>query len=469
MKQIFRIIAGLLLLIALLSSCSSKHRHRTNDSDTSFIKGKVIEVVKCRYDATQSYALYLPPNYDKNKKWPVIYMFDPHGTGYLPLKKYSSIAEKFGYILIGSNNSKNGLQMNTIKAGFDTIYSDSHRKFNINDGAIYAAGFSGGSRVASNLATYGKIKSVIGCGAAMSKTDASSANKFGYFGIVGNEDFNLTEMLAIKEVIDKTSTPHCFTVFDGKHEWPPDSIMQQAFLWIDLMAIKNKIKNADFTVADTFYNKWSKEFEQIKTSDPYNAYFLCEKIISFFGDVKDVSTFKTALAELKSNTTVISAIAKQKTISGKESSLQTEYAVAVNDKDTAWWKQQVTLFNQQIKSSSDKSNAQMYKRVLNYISLVAYMNASSAIKTNNIETAFKYVKIYSLVDPENPEHAYLKAMLLMKKGKLPDAMASLENAAKLGFTESGRLENDTVMDRLRSKDKYPEILNIIKNNATKKK
>jgi hypothetical protein len=469
MKQILRIITGFFLLLVFLLSCSSKHRHRANDSDTSFVKGKVTEVVKCSFDATQNYALYLPLTYDKNKKWPVVYMFDPHGKGSLPLNKYSSIAEKFGYILIGSNNSKNGLPMNTIKAIFDTLYNDTYRRFSIDDNSVYAAGFSGGSRVASNLATYGKIKSVIGCGAAMSSTDASSVNKFGYFGIVGNEDFNLTEMLAIKEVLDKTLTPHCFAIFNGKHEWPPDSLMQQAFLWIDLQAMKKKIKDADYSIADTFYNKWTKEFENIKTNDPYNSYILCEKIISFFDGIKDVATLKTSLEELKKNATVTAAIEKQKNTAVMESSLQTEYATAMNTKDTSWWKQQVALMDIQTKFVSDKSSAQMYKRVLNYLSLVAYMNASSALKANNFETAFKYVKIYSLVDPENPEHAYLKATLLMKKGKLTDAILSLEKAAQLGFAEPGRLASDTVMDRLRSQEKYSRILDSIKINATKEK
>ncbi|MFH0866916.1 MAG: hypothetical protein V1904_12025 [Bacteroidota bacterium] len=469
MRTFFKAVTLFFLFETLFVSCSSKHRHHSNDSDTSFVKGKVTELIKCRYDATQSYALYLPASYDKNKKWPIVYMFDPHGKGSLPLKKYSSIAEKFGYILIGSNNSKNGLSMNMIKIIFDTLYSDSHRKFSIDDMAVYAAGFSGGSRVASNLATYGKIKSVIGCGAAMSSTDANSANKFGYFGIVGNEDFNLTEMLAIKDVLDKTATPHCFTIFNGKHEWPPDSVMQQAFLWTDIQAMKKKIKDADYSIADTFYYKWTKEFEQIKTTDQYDAYLLCEKIISFFDGIKDVTTFKTILEELKKNATVITAIEKQKIISVKESLLRAEYTVAMNDKDTTWWKQQVAMINQQIKKASEKSTAQMYKRILNYLSLVAYMNASSTIKANNFDTAFKYVEIYSLVDPGNPEHAYLKASLLMKKGKLSDALASLENAAQLGFAESDRLERDTVMDRLRSLEKYSEILDSIKSNVDKEK
>lgn len=457
-----------IIIVFSVFSCSSKHHHGADSLDTVLVKGKVTDVIKCRYDITQSYALYLPSNYDKNKKWPVVYMFDPHAKGSYPLTKYSSIAEKFGYILIGSNNSQNGLSFDIIKTFFDTLFSDTHRKLSIDDNFVYAAGFSGGSRVASSLATFGKIKSVIACGAGMSGNEANSAT-FGYYGMVGNEDFNQNEMLALREILPKKSIPYCFDTFDGKHEWPPDSLMDKAFLWIEMQSEKNKLKPINNSLINPVYEKWEKEFAILKTKDAYNAYLLCEKIISFFDGIKDVSVYKKSLEELKNNSKYIAAVEKQKIISEKETLLQSEYAAAVSEKDTSWWKGQVALINNQIKTNADNPVAKMYKRLLNYLSLVAYMNANNSIKTNDIETAFGYVKIYSLVDPENPEYAYLKATLLMKKGKITDALLSLENAAKLGFSEASRLESDTVMDRLRADEKYSKILEEIKMNSTKEK
>ncbi|HNW98630.1 MAG TPA: hypothetical protein PKK00_09505 [Bacteroidales bacterium] len=457
-----------IIIVFSVFSCSSKHHHGADSLDTVLVKGKVTDVIKCRYDVTQSYALYLPSNYDKNKKWPVVYMFDPHAKGAYPLTKYSAIAEKFGYILIGSNNSQNGVQFNVIKNFFDTLYSDSHRKFSIDDNFIYAAGFSGGSRVASNLAVYGKIKSVIACGAGMSGNEVNSAN-FGYYGIAGNEDFNQNEMFALKEILPQKSIPYCFDTFDGKHEWPPDSIMEQAFLWLKLQAVKNKLIIADTTEINPVFKKWEKEFIELKSKNICKAYQLCEKMISFFDGIKDVSAYKKSLEELKKNPSYIAAIQKQKTISEKEIKLQSDYAVAIGEKDTLWWKKQVTLINQQIKTNADKDERVMYKRLLNYLSLVAYMNTNNAMKMNDYETAYRYVIIYSLVDPENTDCAYFKTVILMKKGKIPEALLSLENAARLGFSDAGKLESDTIMDRLRTQEKYSKIIEEIKMNSTKEK
>ena len=38
--------------------------------------GQLVEKVTCAREPNQSYALYLPRNYDKSRKWPVLYAFD---------------------------------------------------------------------------------------------------------------------------------------------------------------------------------------------------------------------------------------------------------------------------------------------------------------------------------------------------------------------------------------------------------
>lgn len=108
----------------------------------------------------------------------------------------------------------------------------------------------------------------------------------------------------------------------------------------------------------------------------------------------------------------------------------------------------------------------MYKRVLNYLSLAAYMNASGTLNAGQFDQTLKFNTIYALVDPENPEHAYISAILSMKRGKQAEAITFLEEAANLGFIDAERLESDTVMSSLKQQEKYSEILETIKNNVT---
>src|SRR5690242_472801 len=74
----------------------------------SIPKGQVVERIEARNDSSQSYALYLPSNYTPSRKWPVLYAFDPGARGRTPVERFKAAAEKYGWIVVGSNNSRNG-------------------------------------------------------------------------------------------------------------------------------------------------------------------------------------------------------------------------------------------------------------------------------------------------------------------------------------------------------------------------
>ena len=69
--------------------------------------GRVIGAVVCQSDPAQSYALYVPSNYTATRGWPIVYAFDPGAHGELPVELYKDIAEKYGFVIAGSNNSRN--------------------------------------------------------------------------------------------------------------------------------------------------------------------------------------------------------------------------------------------------------------------------------------------------------------------------------------------------------------------------
>ncbi|MCK5057663.1 MAG: hypothetical protein KAT34_13460, partial [Candidatus Aminicenantes bacterium] len=86
------------------------------ESRVEFERGKIIEKVICAADETQQYALYLPPAYSLEKKWPILFAFDPAARGTVPLKLFKTAAEKYQYIVVCSYNARNGPWEDTIKA-----------------------------------------------------------------------------------------------------------------------------------------------------------------------------------------------------------------------------------------------------------------------------------------------------------------------------------------------------------------
>ena len=75
-------------------------------SPETFPKGQVVEKVVVARAPGQSYALYLPSTYTSDRFWPVLYMLDARGNALVPLERFREAAERFGWILVSSYNSR---------------------------------------------------------------------------------------------------------------------------------------------------------------------------------------------------------------------------------------------------------------------------------------------------------------------------------------------------------------------------
>src|SRR5258708_10371935 len=111
--------------------------------------GAVHASVAVAADPSNSYALYLPSAYSPAKHWPLLLIFDPFARGEVSVKLFHDAAEKYGFILVGSNNSSNFKDPST---AIRLLWADVREHYAIDPRRIYTAGLSGGARVASSVA-----------------------------------------------------------------------------------------------------------------------------------------------------------------------------------------------------------------------------------------------------------------------------------------------------------------------------
>src|SRR4249920_1229993 len=112
--------------------------------------GVVLRKIVALTNPEQSYALYLPSAYSPDKRWPIVYAFDPGARGSTPLELMKEAGERYSYILVGSNNSRNGSWKLEAEAA-EAIVKDTHARLSVDDQRVYLAGFSGGARVAAQI------------------------------------------------------------------------------------------------------------------------------------------------------------------------------------------------------------------------------------------------------------------------------------------------------------------------------
>ena len=476
MKMNSAFILLFLVYNSFSGSCTAPSAENQNDTqkDTSVIvqkkiyekfePGKVTDPVTCSTNQEMSFAVYLPSNYSTEKKYPVIAFFDPHASGKLPVEKYKELAEKYGYIIACSNNSQNGMMGDKLTQIYTAFLNDLKNRFSIDEKRFYLGGFSGGARVASSviLKEYG-YAGMIGCGAGWTKVTKPLENNFTYISFAGNQDFNLTELRALNENLDSKKIPHVLIEFEGKHEWPPAEIMENAFIWLLFDAVKKNIIPKNDSLVSSYISKNEKEIKKLESKkELYKLYNAYTQLIAFTEGLTDNSSYKTSLQKLSEKEEMKKVLQEMEAVYSKEEQLKQDYAGYMQSKDDAWWNSEMVKINSIIKTDKDKNIRAMYQRVLAYLSLMAYSSASGAIKFNELKGAEHFLTIYKLVDPENPEHAYLSALVYMKQNKSDDALASLKESVKLGFNDYNRLMAEKDFVSLKDNAGFKEIVQKIK-------
>lgn len=192
--------------------------------------GSVARSVATRADARQSYAAYIPSNYDPARKWPVLYCLDPGARGWVPVERFAKAAEAEGFLVFGSNNSRNGPVMASREA-IEAMWQDTHRRFSIDETREYAAGHSGGSRMALEWALAGGVRGVVACGAGFGRTPPPKKPGFDIFFVGGTEDFNGLEIFEQSAALAGEARQR-WQEFEGGHEWLPESLTRDALRFL---------------------------------------------------------------------------------------------------------------------------------------------------------------------------------------------------------------------------------------------
>jgi len=446
-------IIGVALCLALFA-CSSadKKDKQSNTSQTTkdsvktnpfenLEKGKIL-ILKCKADTSNNYALYIPASYNSNKPSPVIYFFDAHAAGSLPLNKYKALSEKYGYLFAGSNNSKNGNTGEVNGAFASNMMNDLQARLNIDKARIYTSGFSGGSRVAAGVAIFrGGVNTVIGIGAGLPNLEKQIENPFNYVGIAGNEDFNYNELVDLEDMFSKSPIEHTFISFNGKHEWCPVDIMNEAMMWLEFKAMKQSLIPKNDSLVNSFVtNMETKLNELIKKKKEPEALELAKRVISFTNGLTNTEKLNTTITQLEKSDAIKKDKERKLDLASAEKGLKEQYMNAMQSKDENWWRTEVAHMNDSKKFPADQ--LAMNKRILSYLSLACYMGITQMLKANQIKEAEHFIILYKTIDPTNPEAPYLQATIYLTQNQDDKAIAELKNAAKLGFKEYDRFTKD---------------------------
>ncbi|MEI6435905.1 MAG: hypothetical protein WCP32_13745 [Bacteroidota bacterium] len=486
-----------LLVSGIIFSCSSVAvEEKTNPAPLK--AGVIHEKVACIEDAATTYALYIPGGQrdtgtSENKSgqiarlFPVIIAFDPHGDGLLPVRLYKDLAEKYGFFIVGSNNSKNGLPPAEIDAIVATLFNEVKHVYPVDTNRIYLMGFSGGARIASLSAFYKvPVKGVVGCGAGIAGASGAPRYKVDYFGIAGMADFNMNEVVELDYPLSQAGLRHVITTFNGIHAWPPVEAMEEPFQWFTLNAMKDGMIKKDNSLIETIMAGFEKKIEFLKTQENLiDAAATCRKAIAFGEGLTANDKFSEKLKTIEKSAEYQEQVSYRKKIMVDEEKERKELMGALSEKDAGWWKVYVGRRTKdegrrrrdegrrtrdegrgtKVYSQAEwrlKEDALKDQRLLAFLRLLAYMNATSVLTSKNEDAAAKIIDIYEIADPENPEANYLHAVLLARKPATGEALGQLGKAIEKGFSDKLRMTEQPEFASMKDIPQFYDLLQKMK-------
>lgn len=328
--------------------------------------GRIIDAVQCAGDAAQHYALYLPSNFTPQRKWPVILAFDAGGRGRRAVERYQEAAEKYGYIVAGSNNSRNGpweISLTAAKA----MTGDVDKRFPIDPKRLYTAGMSGGARVAMKLALDSDTVAGVFASSAAFPDDPRESVRFPVFGSAGTDDFNHEEMYELDRDL---KSPHRVEVFDGGHAWLPVELATDGVEWMEIQAMKSGIRPRDAKLIDAILAKRAARAEaQKSTLDQIREW---RSIAVDFEGLKDVRQYAARADALERTADVKKLLQAEREAEARELQITVElYQLRDRMSNAATFaklKERVAQLLAQSKAAGDSTDRRIARRVLTGLS-----------------------------------------------------------------------------------------------------
>lgn len=442
--------------------------------------GRVIDPVACQAAADQTYALYLPAAYSPARKWPVLYAFDARRHGKLVADLYRAAAERFGWIIVSSNNSRSDEAVDPNIVAAKAMWEDSHARFAIDPQRVYATGHSGGARAACILAITraGEVAGVIGHGGGFPfQWPPTKDVRFAFFGLAGSRDFNYPELTALDRKLGELGLEHHFQSFEGPHDWAPPAESMFSLAWMELLAMRRGTAVRRQPLIAELWDEFGARARHLADGgDPVAAAREYAAMLRSFAGLKDeavLSAMRQSLAALEAAPEtkrirqaqedadaaqaayLVRAQARLRTILAGDPA-EFDLGAAARDLEISRLRKEARAAPSAYeRAAAERSLAALFGQTVFYI-------PTSLLERKDFARAVLVVQIATEIRPDDVDAWYASAAVRAQAGDAYGAVAALRKAARKGRLEARWLEADTRFDSLRQRRDFQSLLTELK-------
>ncbi len=431
-------------------------------SEPSKLFGRVLDRITCEADETQSYALYVPSTYSVEKKWPAIFCFDPSARGLIPVERLKVAAEKYGYIVAASLNSRNGPWAQNAAAA-DAMVRDVTTHFSVDRERIYTVGMSGGARVATSIAMSGVAKGVIACGAGFPVLPGGIPKQvsFAFFGVAGVEDFNYAELQRLDTDLADRKAVHRIISFPGGHIWAPATILTEGVEWLEVQAMRTGTRSKDDALIETLFRT---RLAKVPTSPELERWKALQSLVTDFDGLVDTTPFAKEVAALASTRAVKDELKTERRWLIREDELLSE----LGNTATAGAERKLSLakeLRRKADAPQDSAERRMIRRAIASYSSMARETARGFFEQKDYDNAEAYLEFGVALRPDHKAVWFDLARAHAFNGNRKRALESLEQAVVVGYSNTAQAESEPAFAKLRSDPRFQTALEKMRVEA----
>jgi hypothetical protein len=424
-----------LLTLAAFTAEAEEPAPTTIPGRSEVPKGRAVPLVRSVVKPEQSYALYVPSGYAPERRWPIVYVFDPAAQGMRPIELMKDAAERHGYVVAASNNSRNGPWPVTQVAAAE-MWDDTHRWLSIDDRRVYFAGFSGGARVSAALARSCRCaRGVFLIGAGFDTGSPPPADAvFSVFALTGLGDFNYGELVELDARLEGLGFRHFLRRFDGEHTWAPAAEWDDALAWSALFEMRDGVRNRDAGfVAAELAKALERGRRREQAGEPALALAEYRSAAAVFTGLADTALPSARVEALRKDPSVRSGIERETADIARQRSLEAEILGPMNalraaggDRITIRAEAALRIRRLRAEMHAEKrpERRRVFERAIGSVFVAAMERGGSLVDAGELRSA---VACFELAAEARPDRAWPQLSLARCHGALGDAKAALRD------------------------------------------
>ncbi len=438
------------------------------------IPGTIVERLECAADPSQTYSLYLPTGYDPERRWPVLLVFDPRGRSVLAAELFRSGAERYGWIIVSSNDTRSDIGMEPNRRAVNGLWPEIHRRFPIDTNRVYAAGFSGTVYLAFMMGKEtGGVAGIVAVG-GRDFGHAYDQTEYAVWGAAGDADFNNREMRMVHDGLTRQGNPNRFEDFEGGHSWMPPEMAARAMEWLEVQAIRRGLRPGnDDLVRTALAGDLERAEELIMEGRQLEAERMYSSIARDYVGLADVSPASSRAAELAGQPEV----KRQRKLEERWDAFERRYLEQMQHVFQIFLQGERAeppdrlvreLGIDQLRRRADRDGAEglTAQRLLAsvFVTTSFYMTRE-LLGEGRPDHAASVLGIACSIREDDPVVWYNRGCALSLAGRRKDALAALTRAVELGFDDLELIAGDPDLEALRTTDGFKSILEAFTTNS----